>query len=43
MNAAEVSRSLARLNHVLIPATKEGRDRARRNPLIRLATPVMWL
>ncbi len=43
MNSADLSRTLARLNHVLIPATKEGRDRTRRNPLVRLAAPVLWL
>ncbi len=43
MNGADLSRTLARLNHVFIPATKEGRDRTRRNPLVRAAAPVMWI
>ncbi len=34
---------LARLNHVLIPATSEARDRARSGRLVRLAWPVIWL
>ncbi|MBX3181643.1 MAG: DUF58 domain-containing protein [Polyangiaceae bacterium] len=33
---------LARLNHILIPATKEGRDKARRSWLVRLARPFTW-
>ncbi len=33
---------LARLNHILIPATKEGRDRARRSRLVRWARPFTW-
>ncbi len=43
MNVDDLSRGLARLNHILIPDTKEGRDRARRSPLVRLADPVVWL
>ncbi len=43
MNGTDLSRTLARFNHVFIPATKEGRDRTRRNPLVRLAAPIMWL
>lgn len=43
MNADDLARGLARLNHILIPGTKAGRDRARRNPLVRLANPLVWL
>lgn len=43
MNGADLSRTLARLNHVFIPATKEGRDRTRRNPLVRAAAPLIWI
>ena len=35
--------NLARLNHILIPATKEGRDRARRGVLVKFARPALWL
>jgi uncharacterized protein (DUF58 family) len=35
--------SLARLNHILIPATKEGRDEARRRPVVRIVLPVLSL
>ncbi|RYE89132.1 MAG: DUF58 domain-containing protein, partial [Myxococcales bacterium] len=34
---------LARLNHVLIPATSEARERARQGTLARAARPVLWL
>ncbi len=33
--------SLARLNHILIPATKEGRDEARQRPVVRIILPVV--
>jgi len=35
--------NLARLNHILIPTTKEGRDQARARLVVRLARPVVWL
>jgi uncharacterized protein (DUF58 family) len=35
-----VNVNLARLNHILIPTTKEGRDRFRRSPLGRIIAPV---
>jgi uncharacterized protein (DUF58 family) len=35
--------NLARLNHVFIPATKEGRDRIRRRLLVRSVRPLIWL
>lgn len=35
--------NLARLNHILIPATKEGRDQARGRLVVRLVRPVIWL
>jgi uncharacterized protein (DUF58 family) len=35
--------SLARLNHILIPATKEGRDEARQRPVVRIVWPVLSL
>jgi len=34
--------NLARLNHILIPPKKEGRDRLRRSPLLWLIRPVGW-
>jgi uncharacterized protein (DUF58 family) len=35
--------NFAKLNHVLIPSTKAGRDRLRRSALGRLTRPVGWL
>ncbi len=35
--------NFARLNHVLIPSTKEGRDRARSGKMVRVARPLTWL
>jgi uncharacterized protein (DUF58 family) len=35
-----VNVNLARLNHILIPTTKEGRDRFRRSPLGRIVAPI---
>ncbi|MGH8655023.1 MAG: DUF58 domain-containing protein [Gammaproteobacteria bacterium] len=43
MNFANLNQTLARLNHILIPATKESRDRARRGWLVRAARPLLWL
>jgi uncharacterized protein (DUF58 family) len=34
--------NLARLNHVLLPATADERDRWRRRPLVRLMAPLAW-
>jgi uncharacterized protein (DUF58 family) len=41
--AAPTRISLARLNHILIPATKEGRDAVRRRPVVRVILPVLSL
>jgi uncharacterized protein (DUF58 family) len=38
-----VRRDLARLNHVLIPATKSERDRYRNSRFARRARPLVWL
>lgn len=35
--------NLARLNHIFIPATKEGRDRIRQRLLVRSVRPLIWL
>ncbi|MCS6901313.1 MAG: DUF58 domain-containing protein [Myxococcales bacterium] len=35
--------NLARLNHIFIPATKEGRDRIRQRLLVRSLRPLIWL
>lgn len=35
--------NLAKLNHILLPSTKEGRDRFRRSLLGRLVSPLGWL
>lgn len=43
MNGEGLTRSLARLNHIFIPATKAGRDRARRTAPVRVAGPLVWL
>ncbi len=43
MNGEGLGRSLARLNHIFIPATKSGRDRARRMAPVRAARPLVWL
>lgn len=38
-----MSVNFARLNHILIPATKAGRDRFRNGRLARIARPALWL
>jgi uncharacterized protein (DUF58 family) len=35
--------NLARLNHILLPSTKAGRDRARRSLLVRSLGPAIWV
>lgn len=35
--------NLARLNHIFIPATKEGRDRVRQRLVVRSVRPLIWL
>lgn len=35
--------NFARLNHILIPSTKEGRDRARAGKIVRVVRPLTWI